>query len=273
MSRFAETFARLRAEDDCGLFPYLTAGFPNVETSQALADAALAAGADGFEIGVPFSDPMADGATLQRANAVALEGGATLDTAFDLARYIRSKAPRTPIALMSYYNPVLARGEAQFAQDLAAAGGDGAIVPDLAVEESSSLRAALDGESLDLVSMLAPTSPDERVRRIGALARGFVYCVALVGVTGARQSLSDALGDFLGRVRAATDAPLVVGFGISRPEHVRRVAELGGDGVIVASALADLVEHSPEPVADAGRYLSELKAATSRESPVTSHQL
>ncbi len=272
MSRFADTFARLRAERTCGLFPYLTAGFPNVGTSRALADSALTAGADGFEIGVPFSDPMADGATLQRANAAALEGGATLDTALDLARYIRAQAPEVPIALMSYYNPVLARGEERFARDLEMAGGDGAIVPDLAMEESDSLRAALDAERLDLVPMLAPTSPDERVRRIGGIARGFIYCVALVGVTGARRGLSDTLGDFLRRVRGATDAPLVVGFGISRPEHVRRVAELGGDAVIVASALADLVERSADPVAAARAYLEELKAATGVESTASSLQ-
>ncbi len=262
MSRFSATFARLRAAGECGLFPYLTAGFPDTRTSEALAEAALSAGADGFEIGVPFSDPMADGATLQRANARALKGGASLDTALELAAFIRGRAPSAPIALMSYFNPVLARGEGRFAADLASAGADGAIVPDLAVEEAGPLESALREQGLDLVPMLAPTSPDERVRRISRDARAFIYCVALVGVTGARQDLSDTLGEFLARVRAATPVPLVVGFGISRPEHVRRVADLGGDGAIVASALADLVERSDDPVAAARAYLGEMKAAS-----------
>ncbi len=262
MTRLAATFRRLRAERACGLFPYLTAGFPDVATSRALAEAALAADVDGFEIGVPFSDPMADGATLQRASALALGLGASLDTALDLAQFIRDRSPSIPVTLMSYYNPLLARGEAQFARDLAAVGGDAAIVPDLPAEEAAPFARALATEGLDLALMLAPTSPDERVHRVSARARGFIYCVALVGVTGARQELSDALGRFLERVRAAAELPLVVGFGIARPEHVRSVAALGADGVIVASALADLVERSAEPVAAARAYLEAMKAAT-----------
>jgi tryptophan synthase alpha chain len=261
VSRFARAFARLRAEGACGLFPYLTAGFPDVATSHALAVAALDAGADGFEIGVPFSDPLADGATMQRANARALDGGATLDTALELVRLIRGRSPETPVALMSYYNPLRQRGDARLAADVAAAGGDAAIVPDLPPEEAAELRAALTAEDLGFVPFLAPTSPASRISAVGALDPPFIYCVALVGVTGARQDMSATLGDFLGRVREASSAPLVVGFGISQADHVRRAARLGAAAVIVASALTDLVERSADPIPAASTYLREMKQA------------
>jgi tryptophan synthase alpha chain len=261
MGRFADTFARLRAEGGCGLFPYLTAGFPDVATSERLAEAALAAGADGFEVAVPFSDPLADGPTLQRANARALANGAGLDTALELVQFIREQSPATPLAIMSYVNPLLRRGPATAAADLARAGADAAIIADLPVEESAPFRVALAEHGLGVVPLLAPTSPQDRVRAVAAVDPVFIYCVALVGVTGAREDLSSTLGAFLARVRAETDAPLVVGFGIARPEHVRGVAALGADGAIVASALTDLVLGSDDPVAAARRYLAQMKGA------------
>ncbi|HLZ31905.1 MAG TPA: tryptophan synthase subunit alpha [Chloroflexota bacterium] len=261
MTRIARTFERLRHERACGLFPFLAAGFPDVETSHALAEAALEAGADGFEIGVPFSDPLADGATHQRIYARALAGGATLDTALDLARVIRRRSPETPVALMSYYNPLRQRGDALLAAQLAEIGADAAIVPDLPPEEAGEFGTALLAQGLGLVPMLAPTSPAARIRAVAALDPVWIYCVALVGVTGARQSLAIDLADFLDNVRAATSAPLVVGFGISQPDHVRRVARLGAAGVIVGSALSDLVDRSADPVAAARAYLTELKLA------------
>ncbi|MPZ23933.1 MAG: tryptophan synthase subunit alpha [Dehalococcoidia bacterium] len=262
MTRWSDTFARLRAEEACGLFPYFTAGFPDKPIGRNLLEAALDAGVDGFEIGVPFSDPLADGATLQRANARALAAGASLDTAFEMARFIRERSPTVPIVLMSYCNPIFRRGERAFAEALAASGADGLIVPDLPLEESETLYATLRDNAMDLVPLLAPTSTPARVVGNARLARAFIYCVSLVGVTGARSDVSSDLGAFLARVRTASAAPLVVGFGISRPEHVRNVAALGADGVIVASALADLVERSADPVADVHAYLREMKAAT-----------
>jgi tryptophan synthase alpha chain len=260
VSRFARTFDRLRGEAACGLFPYLMAGFPDIETSHALAEAALSAGADGFEVAVPFSDPLADGMTMQRVNARALERGASLDSALELVRVIRHRAPETPVALMSYYNPLRQRGDERVALELAAAQADALIVPDLPAEEAGEVRDALRAHGLGLAPLLAPTSPAARVRAVAALDPSFIYCVALVGVTGARQDLSVSLGDFLGRVRAETSAPLVVGFGISRPDHVRRVGQLGASGAIVASALVDLIERSPDPVTAAREYLLEMKA-------------
>jgi tryptophan synthase alpha chain len=261
LSRFAGTFQRLRARGECGLFPYVMAGFPDVATSHALADAALDAGADGFEIAVPFSDPLADGTTMQRVNARALAGGAGLDTALELVRAVRRRAPETPIALMSYYNPLRQRGDDTVARDLAAAGADGLIVADMPAEEASELHTALGARGLGLAPLIAPTSTPARIRAAAALDPVFMYCVALVGVTGARSDLSSALGEFLARVRAETSTPLVVGFGISRPDHVQRVAQLGAAGVIVASALVDLIDKAADPVAAARDYLREMKAA------------
>ena len=259
-NRFARTFERLRNEGACGVFPYLMAGYPDVDTSKALAEAALEAGADGFEVAVPFSDPLADGTTMQRVNARALDGGATLDTALDLIRGIRQRAPDVPIALMSYYNPLRQRGDERVARDLAEAQADAVIVPDVPAEETSDVLAALRQHGLALAPLIAPTSPSARIRAVAALEPAFIYCVALIGVTGARQDLSSALGDFLARVRAETSAPLVVGFGISQPEHVRRVARFGAAGVIVASALIDLIDRAPDPIAAARTYLGEMKA-------------
>jgi tryptophan synthase alpha chain len=267
VNRFARAFQRLQQDGACGLFPYLMAGFPDVATSQALAQAALEAGADGFEIGVPFSDPLADGATLQRVNARALEGGATLATALDLARFIRERSPDTPVALMSYYNPLRQLGDQRAAAALAAAEVDAAIVADLPLEESGELHTALGARGVGLIPLVAPTSPPERIRAMAALEPLWIYCVALVGVTGARQDLSETLGGFLDQVRAVCAAPLVVGFGISQPDHVHRVARLGAEGVIVASALADLIDRADEPVAAASAYLREMKEAASAVTP------
>jgi tryptophan synthase alpha chain len=260
VNRFTRTFERLAGEGACGLFPYLMAGFPDAETSHTLAEAALEAGADGFEIAVPFSDPLADGATMQRVNTRALAGGATLDTTLDLVRTVRRRSPETPIALMSYYNPLRQRGDERIARELAAAQADAVIVPDLPAEETAELHTALQANGLGLAPLLAPTSPPQRIRAVAKLEPAFIYCVALVGVTGARRDVSDTLGQFLERVRAETSAPLVVGFGISRPEHVRRVAQLGASGAIVASALVDLLDRSAEPMAAAREYLHEMKA-------------
>jgi tryptophan synthase alpha chain len=260
VNRFTRAFERLRQDGACGLFPYLMAGFPDVKTSHSLADAALQAGADGFEIAVPFSDPLADGTTMQRVNSRVLAGGAGLDTALDLVRAVRRRSPETPLALMSYYNPLRQRGDKKIARQLAEAEADAVIVPDVPAEEVADLHAALRANGLGLAPLLAPTSPAARIRAVAALEPVFIYCVALVGVTGARQDLSATLGEFLQRVRAETTAPLVVGFGISRPEHVQRVAQLGASGAIVASALVDLIDGSDEPVAAARDYLREMKA-------------
>jgi len=260
MPGFDETFARLRAERRLGLFPYLMAGFPDLKTSPTILGAMADAGADGFEIGIPFSDPMADGLTMQRSNEAALRGGANIMHAFELARSVTS---RKPAVLMGYYNPILSLGLAEFCRSAKQVGADGVIVPDLPPEEADDLREACQVAGIHYVYFLAPTSTPDRIKRVAKVASGFLYCVALVGVTGARTELSDELPDFLKRVRDATDVPLVLGFGISQPEHIRRVHGLV-DGVIVSSAIADLLEQtSPDQRAKAvGDRVRELKAST-----------
>lgn len=244
MTRLAETFARARAQGEVAIFSYLTAGFPDLDSCPALLEAMLRAGSDGVEIGIPFSDPVADGLTLQRANERALRAGAGLETALELARAARALSSTAPIVFMSYYNPILAAGEQAFCWAAAAAGADGLIVADLPPEECGSLRAACVEAGLDYILMLAPTSTAARISYVVSLAQGFIYCVSLVGVTGARTILSGNLAAFLAGVRAATPLPLLVGFGISRPEHVSAVRGQA-EGVVVASALADLIEATP----------------------------
>jgi tryptophan synthase alpha chain len=258
MSRLRDTFK----PGQLALFPYLTSGFPDPEQSGQLIKASIDAGADGLEIGVPFSDPMADGATLQRANEQALRNGASILTALHLASWARQASDRVAITFMSYYNPVMAFGDHEFCQTAAQAGADALIVPDLPPEESAPVRAACREAGLEYIYMLGPTSTPERIQMVAGLASGFIYCVALVGVTGARNDMSSELDDFLARVRAATNVPLVVGFGISQPEHVRRLHGQA-DGVIVASALADLIESTaPErQVAALSHRIRELKEA------------
>jgi len=245
------------------LFPYLTAGFPDPNASGDLIKAVIQAGADGIEIGIPFSDPMADGLTLQRANEQALKHGASTLTALHLASWARQASETVAITFMSYYNPILAYGEAAFCQAAAEAGADALIVPDLPPEESAPLRSACAESGLAYIYMLSPNSTPERISLVARDAAGFVYCLALVGVTGARSEVSGELGAFLKRVRAATTVPLVVGFGISQPEHIRALHGQA-DGVIVASALADLIESTPpERRVDAlATRIRELKAAT-----------
>lgn len=262
-SRLAALFAGLRSRGELGLMPFLTCGYPDIQATLELVPALEAAGADALELGVPFSDPVADGATIQRASEGALRNGVTLARCLEmLGQLRRERGVGLPVLLMGYYNVFFAYGVERIAADLAAAGGDGLIVPDLPPEEAAPLHAALRSHGLDLIFFVAPTSSDERIRTITAGASGFLYCVSLTGVTGARERLADELPTFLKRVRAATDLPLVVGFGISRPEHIARLKGLA-DGAIVASALIDLLDRTPpaERIAAIQAYLRALKAA------------
>ena len=261
MSRIARTFANLRSAGRLALIPYFTVGYPDVATTVELAPALVAAGADLIELGVPFSDPLADGVTIQRASHAALEAGVTPRACLEVARRIRARV-ETPLIFMGYYNPILRYGPDAYCQDTASAGADGLIVPDLPPEEAGELRAAASRAGLDLIFLLAPTSTDERIRRVCREASGFVYCASLAGVTGARQNLAAGLSDFLGRIRRHTDLPLAVGFGISRPEHVAEVAKVA-DGAIVGSAVVDRLESLPaaERVSGTAAYLATLRAA------------
>jgi tryptophan synthase alpha chain len=261
VSRIAERLAERRASGRLALVPYITAGYPDVETTVDLAVALADAGADLLELGVPFSDPLADGVTIQRASFAALEAGVTLRTCLEVATRIRARRP-IPLLFMGYYNPFLRYGLDAFAEDSARAGLDGLIVPDLPPEEAGELQSALATRGLDLIYLLAPTSTDERIGLVARGATGFVYCASLAGVTGARSKLSAELPAFLERVRRQTDLPICVGFGISRPEHVAALVGMA-DGAIVGSALVALVERlAPEErVTGAASYIAELRNA------------
>ena len=260
--RIGATIDRLRANGSLALNGWQTIGYPTRDAARALVPALIEGGFDLVELGVPFSDPMADGTTIQRASQAALDNGTTLDDCFDTVRALRRDGLEAPLLFMSYYNPVLARGLERFAGDAAEAGLDGLIVPDVPPEESDELLRALEPAGIDPIFLVAPTSTDERLRAVAARARGFVYCVSLTGVTGARGTLSTSLPEYLARVRAVTDVPLVVGFGVSRPEHV---AGLRGhaDGAIVGSAIIDLMERTPpaEHAAALRDYAASLREA------------
>jgi len=233
-----------RPGDEVAFVPYLMAGYPDVERSVALGRAYAAAGAAAIEVGIPFSDPLADGPTIQRAGQTALEGGMSVHGALEVAARVAEFG--VPVVLMTYVNPILAYDERRFAADAAAAGAAGVIVPDLPVEEAGSLANWIRAAGLDTIFLVAPTSPDSRIQRIVEAASGFVYCVTVTGVTGARHTLDGRLEALLARVRRMTSLPIAAGFGISRPEHVRALRGRA-DAVVVASALLERV-HRGEPV-------------------------
>jgi tryptophan synthase alpha chain len=239
--RVADAFARALLEGRTAIMPFVTAGYPTPERSEEWVLAMVRGGADIIEIGVPFSDPLADGATVQRTSQAALRHGVTLADSVAMVRRLREQHGVTvPILLMGYFNPMLQYGLEELARDSAAAGVDGYIVPDLPAEESDELLEACRRHGLDLVFLLAPTSTDERIAAVAERASGFVYCVSLTGVTGERAALPD-LRAYLARVRARTDLPLAIGFGVSTPDHVRQVGEVA-DGAVVASALINFLD-------------------------------
>ncbi len=241
--RIEATFTRLKAERRAGLVAFLTVGYPDVEATLRLVPALVDGGTDIIELGVPFSDPVAEGPTIQRASFHALEHGVTMATCLDVTAKLRSRGVEAPIILMGYYNPVLAFGVERFAHDAAKAGVDGVIAVDLPPEESDPLREACVANNLRLIYLLAPTSTDERIRQVAALASGFVYCVSLTGVTGARTELPAGLDVFVNRVRSFTPLPIAVGFGISQRKHFQAVARIA-DAAVIGSAIIDEIDRS-----------------------------
>ena len=265
-SRIGAKFAEVRAAGRLALIPYVTVGYPDVATTVELVAGLVAAGADLVELGVPFSDPVADGATIQRASHAALEAGVTPRLCLRVAAEIRARVD-VPLILMGYYNPILRYGPAAFCRDAAAAGVDGLIVPDLPPEEAGELRAAADASGLDVIFLLAPSATEERMAKVCRSASGFVYCVSLAGVTGARAALAGDIAALTARVRRHTDLPLAVGFGISRPEHVAALVGIA-DGAIVGSAIIDRLESAPpaERVDRVAGYVATLRAAADAAS-------
>jgi tryptophan synthase alpha chain len=240
------------------LMPYLMGGFPDLETSRRIGLAYADAGADLIELGVPFSDPLADGPAIHAAATAALRAGATVEGVLEVGRSI---AERVPVAAMCYANPILARGVETFAAELVDAGISGLIVPDLPVEEAPDVLAACDAAGVDLIPLVAPTTPDDRLARIGAQARGFLYTVSLTGTTGERNALAADLPAILARAKAATEVPVAVGFGIATPEQAAQAADAGADGVIVGSRLVREAAEASDPVAAVRSLVSDLAAA------------
>jgi tryptophan synthase alpha chain len=226
------------------LMPYLMGGFPDLDASVAIGLACADAGADLVELGVPFSDPLADGPVIHAAGTRALASGATVPAVIELARAI---AERVPVVLMCYANLILARGVERFADELASAGVSGLIVPDLPLEESPEALAACDAAGVALVPLVAPTTPDDRLEAIGRRARGFVYTVAVTGTTGEREGIAEHIPDVLARTKARTDVPVALGFGIGTPEAAARAAAAGADGVIIGSRLVRAADEAQDP--------------------------
>jgi len=239
------------------LMPYLMGGFPDHPTSAAIAEAYAEGGADLVELGVPFSDPLADGPVIHAAGTRALAAGATVAGVLGIAGEL---SPRVPVTVMCYANLVLARGADRFASELAAVGASGLIVPDLPLEEAPAVLEACDAAGVALVPLVAPTTPDERLQRIGERARGFLYTVSVTGTTGERED-DGGFGLVIERAKAATDVPVAIGFGISTPEQAAAAAAAGADGVIVGSRLVRLASEAEDPPAAIRAAVAELADA------------
>jgi tryptophan synthase alpha chain len=252
-SRIAQRFAVLRRTGEMGLVAYLTAGDPSLAATQQFVLALAEAGADVIELGVPFSDPVADGPVIQRASERALRGGATLAGVLGLVKSLRATT-QVPLVLFSYYNPILQMGLEKFAAAAKAAGADGVLITDVTPEEADDYRAAMASHSLDTIFLAAPTSTDERLALISKSTTGFLYLISRTGVTGAKEQLADELPALARRVRRFTELPIAIGFGISLPGHVSLLGGLA-DAAVVGSALVEEIERA-ETVAAAAAALS-----------------
>ncbi|HYU48842.1 MAG TPA: tryptophan synthase subunit alpha [Candidatus Limnocylindria bacterium] len=264
-ARIRSAFARAATEGRSALIPYVVAGYPDADTSYNAALAAIDGGADLLEIGLPYSDPLADGATLQRASAVALGAGATLEGSIALLRRVGAARPGIPLVPMGYANQLIGGGDGRaVAVRLADSGASGVIVADLTPDEGTPFESVARDVGLAVVYLVAPTTDPARRAWIATRTGGFLYCVSLVGVTGARRALPPTVGRLVRAVRAASPVPVAVGFGVSRPAHVRALVRAGADGVIVASALVDALGPDGRDVAALGRLVASLRTATVR---------
>jgi tryptophan synthase alpha chain len=261
MSRIKNTFNRLKKKNETALIPYLMAGDPDMAATKQLVLALEKAGADIIELGAPFSDPLADGPTIQKAAIRSLKHGTSIGDVLGLVKDVRAES-KIPLILMTYYNLIFHYGEERFVRDAVAAGLDGIILPDLPPEEAGTLVPLAKKAGLDMIFLLAPTSTDERIKLVTRLSQGFVYYVSLTGVTGARTGLQQSIQESLQRIKALTDKPVAVGFGISSPDQAAQVAQWGADGVIVGSALVKVIEEnggSPDLVEKSAAFVKALK--------------
>lgn len=266
MSRISERFASIRARGEKALITYIAAGDPSLEATKGLVKRIEATGADLIELGLAFSDPLADGPVIQAGSMRALAAGANTDNVLAMIRELRAEGVQIPLVIMTYYNLLNRPGVENFCARARAAGVDGLIIPDVPMEEGEELLEATRKHGLDLIQFVAPTSTPDRIQRAASLSNGFVYCVSLTGVTGARAELPTRFVEVVREAKSHTDTPVAVGFGISTPEQVRQVSAIA-DGVIVGSAIVKLCGQNlaeTDLMDQVGRFVSELKAATKK---------
>ena len=262
MKRIEKKFAALKSKGEKALVAYITAGYPDLETTRALIPALERAGVDVLEVGVPFSDPTADGPVIQAASQAALKKGTTLPRVLDLIGELRGTV-EFPLVLFSYYNPIFSMGSGPFARRAAVAGVDGVLVVDLPAEEAGELRVDTDPAGIDFISLVAPTTGGDRVRKVVKAASGFIYYISVTGVTGTRGPELEETRTNVGVIRTMTKLPVVVGFGVSTPEQARQIGSMA-DGVVVGSAFVKLIgEHAgrPDLIGSVEAYSAFLKAA------------
>lgn len=262
MNRIDQLAERLKKENKAALIPFITAGDPDLETTKKLILALQNSGADMLEVGIPYSDPLADGPTIQAASQRALDHGIHLNQIFEALGSIKSEVT-IPIVLFTYYNPIYRYGIERFVQQAVQAGVDGFVVPDLPLEESAPLETVLEANRLHLIPLIAPTSTPQRIEKISKGAKSFIYLVSVAGVTGARAQISGKVSEILKTVRQHTPNPVMIGFGISSPQQVKEMAGLGADGVVVGSALVSFIHEqasSPQLLEKTSAFVRDLKA-------------
>lgn len=260
LEHIAAAFENARTQGRAALMPYFTLGYPTANDSVDIIEALASAGADLIELGIPFSDPLADGPVIQYSTQVALEQGTSVKKCLSLVRQLRERGVEQPLLLMGYVNPILAYGVKKFVADASAAGADGFIVPDFPLEEAAEMEAACRAHGCALVYLASPNAAPERLALLAERTGGFLYLVSLNGVTGVRDAVPAGLAHFVERARTAARTPLAVGFGIARPEQAAAVARLA-DGVIIGSAVINAVREASDPVGAAGAYLRGIRAA------------
>jgi len=262
MTSVSQCFEHLRSHARCALIPFVTAGDPSLEVTAKALERLDQSGADLIELGVPYSDPLADGPVIQAAATRALQRGTRFEQVLEVVQQVSPRL-RSPIILFTYYNPILNRGIDSFLQQVATAGVKGLVVPDLPLEEAEVLLKPATDHGIELTLLVAPTTPKERLIAIAQQSQGFIYLVSTTGVTGMRAQMGSRVKDMILELRSVTDKPIGVGFGISQPEHARQAMEWGADGVIVGSAFVKrLADSSPEKgLQDIGDFCRTLKAA------------
>ncbi|PHM11230.1 tryptophan synthase subunit alpha [Nostoc sp. 'Peltigera malacea cyanobiont' DB3992] len=274
MTAISDCFETLGRNRECALIPFITAGDPDLETTAKALQVLDRNGADIIEVGIPYSDPLADGPVIQAAATRALQRGTKLEQVLEMLQGITPKL-RSPIVLLIYYNSILHRGIEKFLQQIAAAGVAGLVIPDLPLEEAAGLLQAASEKGIDVILLVAPTSSAERIEAIARSSQGFIYLVSVTGVTGVRSQLENRVSDLLKQIRSVTDKPIAVGFGISEAEQARQVMEWGADGAIVGSAVVKrLAEGTPEQGLNAiAQFCQSLKAAIKTTNTSTNTSL